>query len=104
MRLAHISKRAQRDLAQIRAYIATDDPEAAERVRRALLDTVDLLAQNTEAGKPILNATPRHADIRWFVVPRFRKYLIFYRPFQGTILVVRFLHAAKDWTRLFPPA
>ena len=98
---ARISRRAERDLEQIRDYIATDDPEAAERVRQAFLDTADLLAQNVEIGRPIREASPRHADIRWFVVPRFRNYLIFYRPFRDTILVVRVLHATQDWTRFF---
>ena len=34
-----------------------------------------------------------------------RNYLIFYMPFQSTILVIRVLHAAQDWTRFFggPP-
>jgi toxin ParE1/3/4 len=98
---ARISRRAERDLEQIRDYIATDDPEAAERVRQAFLDTADLLAQNVEIGTHIREASPRHADIRWFVVPRFRNYLIFYRTFRDTILVVRVLHAAQDWTRFF---
>ena len=101
MTLARISKRAQQDLRQIREYIALDDPEAAERVEKALLDTADLLAQNIEIGRRIPNAAPRHTDVRWFVVPRFRNYLIFYRPHQESILVIRILHAAQDWTRFF---
>jgi len=28
--------------------------------------------------------------------------LIFYQPFENTIVVVRILHAARDWTRFFP--
>jgi len=81
--LARISKRAQQDLRQIREYIALDDPEAAERVEKALLDTADLLAQNIEIGRRIPNAAPRHTDVRWFVVPRFRNYLIFLQTTSG---------------------
>ena len=77
---ARISRRAERDLEQIRDYIAIEKPEAAERVWQAFPDTADLLAQNVGIGRHILNASPRHADVRWFVVPRFRNYLIFYRP------------------------
>ena len=98
---ARISKRAERDLEQIRNYIAADNPGAAESVRQAFLDTADLLAQNSEIGTRTLNAAPRHAQIRWFLVPRFRNYLIFYQPFQETIVVLRILHAAQDWTRFF---
>jgi toxin ParE1/3/4 len=98
---AKISRRAQRDLEEIRDHIATEDPEAAERVWQAFLDTADLLARNAEIGRHILNASPRHADVRWFVVPRFRNYLLFYRPVRDTILVLRILHASQDWTRFF---
>jgi toxin ParE1/3/4 len=98
---AKISRRAERDLEEIRDYIATDNPEAAERVWQAFLDTADLLARNVDIGRHILNASPRHADVRWFVVPRFRNYLVFYRPLQDTILVLRVLHASQDWTRFF---
>lgn len=39
--------------------------------------------------------------LRLFVLPKFRNHLIFYQPFQKTIVVVRALHAAQDWTRFF---
>lgn len=98
---ARISKRAARDLEQVRDRIASDNVEAADLVRMAFLDTADLLAQNPEIGKRIIGAAPRHAEVRWFVVSQFRSYLIFYRPFRDTIVVVRILHAARDWTRFF---
>ncbi|MGH7971503.1 MAG: type II toxin-antitoxin system RelE/ParE family toxin, partial [Limisphaerales bacterium] len=96
-----LSKKAQHDLELIRDYISRDDPAAAQDVRLALLATADLLAQNVEAGTLVRNAPPRHADVRWFVAPQFRNYLIFYRPFRDSILVVRILHAKQDWTRFF---
>lgn len=101
---ARLSPRAERDLEEVRDHIAADNPGAAERVRATILDTADLLAANAETGHRIRNATARHADIRWLVVPKFRNYLIFYRRFHDTIMVVRILHAAQDWTRFFPPA
>ena len=101
MKPARISKWAQRDLEKIRDYIARDDPDAARRVWNACLDVADLLAENAEAGTKILNASHRHANVRWFVVPRFPNYLIFYEPFENTIRVLRVLHAARDWTRFF---
>jgi plasmid stabilization system protein ParE len=99
---AKLSPRAERDLDGIRAFIAADSPDAAARVRLTILDTADLLAANPKIGRRIRNASARHADIRWLVVPRFRNYLIFYRAFQDTIMVVRILHAAQDWTQFFP--
>ena len=101
MTFARFSPKAVRDLDDHCVYIAADNPEAAARVRRVILNTADLLAQQRELGRRIRKASPHHAQIRWFVVPKFRNYLIFYQPFQETIMVVRVLHAAQDWTRFF---
>lgn len=99
---AKFGPRAARDLNEISGYIAADNPNAAERVRRSILNTADLLAQNPELGRRIRKTSTRHSQIRWFVVPKFHNYLIFYQPFQETVMVVRVLHAAQDWTRFFP--
>jgi toxin ParE1/3/4 len=98
---ARFSPRAVRDLEEHCGYIAADNPEAAARVREVILSVADFLGQHPELGRRIRNATLRHREIRWFVVPKFRNYLIFYQPFQDTVLVVRVLHAAQDWTRFF---
>jgi plasmid stabilization system protein ParE len=102
MTRARFSPKAASDLDEIFRYIFVDNPDAASRVRRTILNTADFLAQHRELGRRIRHASPRHAHIRWFVVPRFRNYLIFYQPFQETIMVIRVLHAAQDWTRFFP--
>src|ERR1041384_7770505 len=99
MTRARLSPKAQRDLDSHCSHIASDNPEAAQRVRQTILNTADFLAQYPELGPRIRRAAPRHAEIRWFVVPKYRNYLIFYLPFQDTIMVVRILHAAQDWTR-----
>lgn len=99
---ARFSPKAARDMDGIFRHIFADHPDAAKRVRRTILNTADLLAQHSELGRRIRNAAPRHAQIRWFVVPKFRNYLLFYQPHQETIMVVRVLHAAQDWTRFFP--
>ena len=101
---ARLSPKAGRALDEHCGHIAADNPDAAERVRQTILNTADLLARHPELGRRVLNATPRHAQIRWFVVPKFRNYLIFYQPFEETIVVVRVLHAAQDWPRFFPAA
>jgi len=101
---ARFSPTAARDLDEHCRYIAGDNPEAAAHVRRIILNTADLLAQHRELGRRIRKAAPRHAQIRWFVVPKYRNYLVFYQPHQETVMVVRVLHAAQDWTRYFPAA
>jgi plasmid stabilization system protein ParE len=102
VKLARLSPRAERDLDSIYDFIATDNPDAAARVRATILNTADFLVRNPELGRLIRNASPRHAQIRWSVVPRFRNYLVFYQPFRDTIMVVRILHAAQDWAQFFP--
>ena len=89
------------DLDRHCGHIGAANPEAAARVRRIILNTADLLAKHPELGRRIRKASARHMQIRWFVVPKFRNYLIFYQPHQETIMVVRVLHAAQDWTRFF---
>ena len=101
---ARFSPKAARDLDEISGHIAADNPEAAERVRHLILNTANFLAQHPEIGRRIRKAAARHLQIRWFVVPKFRNYLIFYQPFQKTVMVVRVLHAAQYWTRFFPTA
>jgi plasmid stabilization system protein ParE len=96
MNLAWFSPKAEQDLDGIEHHIAADNPEAAIKVRRVILAAADFLAQHPEAGRRILRAGPRHAQIRWLVVPRYRNYLIFYQPIGETIVVVRVLHAAQD--------
>ena len=99
---ARFSPKAANDLDEVSRHIAADNPEAAERVRQTILNTSDFLVQHPELGRRIRNATARHSQVRWFVVPKFRNYLIFYQPFEKTVMVVRILHAAQDWTRFFP--
>ena len=102
MRRAKLSPRAERDLDEVCSYISSDNPEAAARVRQTILQIADFLAEHRELGRLIRDAGPRHADIRWFVIPRFRNYIIFYQPSWETIIVVRILHSSQDWTRFFP--
>ena len=98
---AKLSPQAVADLQGICAYIAADNPEAANRVRDAILHAADFLAENPQLGRQVLKAVSPHTQTRWLVVPKFRNYLLFYRPFQDTIVVIRILHAARDWTRFF---
>ena len=37
-----------------------------------------------------------YAELRFFPVSRFKKYLVFYRPVAGGIEVLRVLHGARD--------
>ena len=86
------------DLEQIRNCIGADAPDAVDRFWQPLLEMADLLAENAELGNKTINADQKHADIRWIIAPGFRNYLIFYRPYLDSVLIVRILHAAQDST------
>jgi toxin ParE1/3/4 len=82
--------RAEQDLDEIWFYIAMDNVEAADN----LLDNVDsscqLLATEPRAGRLRPELAP---ELRSFPVGR---YVVFYRPQDDGVDVVRVLHSARD--------
>jgi len=82
--------RAEQDLDEIWLYIALDNVEAADN----LLDSVDrscrTLAIEPQAGRSRPELAP---GLRSFPVGR---YVVFYRPQDDGIDVVRVLHSARD--------
>jgi toxin ParE1/3/4 len=84
------ARRAQADLDEIVQYIASDNPFAAERVRHAILDTVELIAAFPHAG--IKNeVTPQ---VRSRLVRRY-PYRIHYRLRDGELWIIHIRHAAR---------
>ena len=83
------------------AHIAGDNPAAAARVCAAVLDAADFPAANPGLGKTIGGPGSKHREVLWYVLPRFRSYLLFYVPAGDGVIVIRILHAARDWTRFF---
>jgi toxin ParE1/3/4 len=78
------------------AYIGERNPDAARRFRLAAEATFEALALSPRIGTLYPVANPRLQGIRCSRVRRFRNYLIFYRPIDGGIDVIRVLHAARD--------
>ncbi len=81
------TKRGQEDLWAAYAYIATDQPEAAERVTREILNAVRGLEEFPLKGRHGQN--PR---VRELVVGR---YVIVYAVRRTRILIVRVWHGAQ---------
>jgi toxin ParE1/3/4 len=88
---------AQTDLFGILDYIARDDPAAAERVERRLVNAVSSLAQQPRRGRP-----GRVEGTRELVIPRLL-FIVIYRiverplPTASEIAVMRILHGARCW-------
>lgn len=92
---------AHLDLDNQAAFIQKDNPHAAVRFLEAAYDAFQLLAQMPELGTACRFNNPKAAGIRSWTIRKFENYLIFYRPTDYGIEVVRVLHAARDITRIF---
>ena len=91
-----IRPQADRDLDDHAALIARDNLEAGRRFYDAAAQVFDQLALMPEMGSPRTFRNPALAGVRLWRIPGFERYLIFYRPIQDGIEVIRVLHAARD--------
>ena len=86
------------DLVEIAEHIATDDPEAAKRVLRAIRDMFVLLAGHPLLGTEYHPLRRSLQGIRMIMVPEYPSYLIYYRPLpeNAGIRILYVLHGARD--------
>jgi toxin ParE1/3/4 len=92
MRLTYLSL-AVLDLAEIRSYIATHNPDAAQRVGRKLSDTINRLQQFPNLGQP-----GRVFGTRELNTPKISKttYVVVYRIKRDEIQILRVLPGMRD--------
>jgi toxin ParE1/3/4 len=83
------------DLDGIWDYIARDNPAAANRMLDELNERFVLLSNNPEIGE--LQPLLADGTYRRFTC---RNYVIYYRPMEDGIVLVRILHGARDHERL----
>lgn len=93
---SYIRPRAKHDLIEQALYIARQDPDAADRFLNALEQAFDTLANMPEMGALRHLDNPALEGIRMWPIKGFEKHLIFYRPIDGGIEVIRILNAARD--------
>lgn len=79
--------RAQRELSAIRAYIAANNPQAAERMAAQIVEASLQLEQHPHMGRRGLIFDTRE----WVIYP----YILIYRVRQDRIEVVRVIHGAR---------
>ena len=89
------------DLPGIYAYIARDNPAAAERVLDAVEATFAQIAAEPESGVQYPTRIPRMKAMRMFPVSGFNNYLIFYRTEGDAVRVLYVVHGARHLVRLF---
>ncbi|HEY9643368.1 MAG TPA: type II toxin-antitoxin system RelE/ParE family toxin [Coleofasciculaceae cyanobacterium] len=92
MRITYLSLAVQ-DLAEIRAYISSQNPDATQRVGRKLRDTINGLEQFPNLGKP-----GRVFGTRELNTPKIGKtaYLVVYRVKRDEVQILRVLSGMRD--------
>jgi toxin ParE1/3/4 len=88
---------ALRDLDEAADYLRRQNgPERAIGFLRNADSTFTRLANMPGLGTRYDPDEPVFANLRFFPISRFRKYLVFYRPIMDGIEVLRVLHGARD--------
>jgi len=90
-----VSDAARSDLDEIWSYISEDNPDAADRFVRALVSRFAMLASMPQMGRQREELSSR---LRSFP---FGNHIIFYRPMENGVEIVRVLHGARDFPPLF---
>ncbi len=96
------SRLAVRDVVEIADYLAAlrTRLEAGERFYDAADRTFRRLARMPRIGTLWGDEDPELEEVRFFPVTRYRRYLVFYRPIEGGIEILRVLHGARDLRRI----
>jgi len=90
------SLEAIRDLVSLRAYIAQDDPRAAQRMALHVVQNVEnLLSESPSMGRP-----GRVPGTRELVIPK-TPFVVPYRVQAGKIQILRVYHGARRWPETF---
>ncbi|MCL4787280.1 MAG: type II toxin-antitoxin system RelE/ParE family toxin [Verrucomicrobia bacterium] len=90
-----VSEAAKSDLDEIWCYIAQDNPAAADKFIRVLVGRFPTLATMPDIERKRDELAPR---LRSVPVGR---YVVFYRPMERGVEIVRVLHGARDFPPLF---
>ena len=87
------------DLAGLAQHIARDNVEAALRFLEAAELAFQKLAEMPGMAGLWESPNPRLAGIRVWSIRKFENYLIFYRPIQEGIELIRVLHGSRNIER-----
>jgi len=92
----YFSSLAVSDLTEIRDYIAESNVTAAEKLLDAIEEACCRFADYPHIGRSRDDLLP---GIRVFPVEK--NYAVFYRILEDEVEIVRVVHAARDFNRLF---
>lgn len=84
------------DLVNIREYIAAENPTAAGKVARRIIDKINLLIE-----QPLLGSSGRLHNTRELVITN-TPYTIIYHASADMITILRVFHQARQWPEMMP--
>src|SRR5436190_21745905 len=87
------------DLIETAEYIAKDDPEIADRYFDAFEESIETIRNTPKIGS--IRKFQDRFEIRMWFVRGFEKSLIFYTETQDEIVILRVIHSARDYHRIF---
>ncbi|HWQ97967.1 MAG TPA: type II toxin-antitoxin system RelE/ParE family toxin [Clostridia bacterium] len=99
MAKVQLSPSAEKDLREIRAYIAQEsgDEAIAERQIKRITTDLRLLRGQPQMGSPLTAIIGMVTDYRYLVCG---SYYAFYKHSQDTVYIIRILHCARDFMRI----
>src|SRR5262245_49681023 len=97
------SRAARNDLLEIFIHLAHFSARTARRFLKAMQRACDLLVLFPQLGGLWESPNLSLSDVRVWPVRGFKRYLIFYRPLDDGIEILRVLHASRDFHRIFNP-
>lgn len=92
-----LSRRAKKDLAEIRHYIAQDNLSAADRLVDEFFDLFHLLARNPQIGELRAELRPNLRSISH------GNYVVFFYPMREGAEIAGVVHGARDMDSIFRP-
>jgi toxin ParE1/3/4 len=95
MPVVRVAAAAEEDLRGIWSYVAQQDPQAADKLVKAITRKFAVLRDFPLAGR---EQSRLLVNLRSFGV---KGYIIFYQPFEGGVDILRVLHGSRDVERIF---
>ena len=94
-----VSKLAQRDLFEIKAYIASDleNPTAAVSTVKRITQKIRRLQEHPLIGAPIASVSSANSDERFLVSGN---YLVFYHVLEKDVFIDRVLYGGRDYLKI----
>jgi toxin ParE1/3/4 len=96
-----VHPRADLDQLECFSFLANHSPDAARRFLDSIESILHQIEATPDSGHPYRNALRPDEDWRYYYVPGFRKYIVFYRIAATQTEVVRIVHGSRDLDSIF---